>query len=239
MTSEPPNPSEGGYRPTLSPQEIERIRRWHEEAYRAALEEARIPRTFEYLGTRISVPPDVMPITSASHVLGEAVRAEVRPGDDVLDMGSGSGVNAIVAARNGARVLAVDVNPNALEATSANADRNGVASSIEVRASNVFSSVDEAFDVIVFDPPYRWFRPRDALEAAMTDENYEVLTTFFREARSHLRESGRILVGFATTGDLAYLQELIASHGFGAEVVGHLEIERDDDTVEYFAFKLI
>jgi release factor glutamine methyltransferase len=61
------------------------------------------------------VPPDVQPITGVSLVLGEAVLAEVRVGDQVLDMGTGCGVNAVLAASRAGRVLAVDVNPVARE----------------------------------------------------------------------------------------------------------------------------
>jgi release factor glutamine methyltransferase len=67
-------------------------------------------------------------------------------------------------------VVAVDVHPAAIEAARANAERNGVAERVEVRYSNVFSEVDGAFDLIVFDPPFRWFRPRDLTETAITDE---------------------------------------------------------------------
>jgi release factor glutamine methyltransferase len=227
------------YRPRLPADEIERIRRWHEQAYHDALSEAGRTRTFGYLGMTVTVPPDVMPVTSASHVLGEAVVTEILASDSVLDMGTGSGINAILAARNGARVVAVDVDQQALDATRANAARNGVASSIDVRESNLFAAVtDETFDVIVFDPPYRWFRPRDALEAAITDENYAAMTRFFREARRHLAPGGRILVGFATSGDIGYLRHLIDEARLETEVVGHLEVERDGQRVEYFAFRL-
>jgi ribosomal protein L11 methyltransferase len=51
----------------------------------------------------------------------------VRPGDAVADVGCGSGVLAVVAARLGARpVRAVDVDPEAVRATAANALANGV-----------------------------------------------------------------------------------------------------------------
>jgi release factor glutamine methyltransferase len=225
------------YRPMMSAEDEERIRRWHEQAYLDAVAGADRARTFGYLGMTVTVPPDVMPVTSASHVLGEAVVAEVDAGERVLDMGCGSGINAILAARNGAEVVAVDVNPHALESTMNNAARNGVA--VDVRASDLFDAVGgEVFDVIVFDPPYRWFPPRDALEAAITDEGYATMTRFFGQARRFLNDGGRILVGFATSGDIAYLRYLITDEGFHAEVVGHLTIGRDGHEVEYFAFRV-
>jgi len=55
----------------------------------------------------------------------------VNEGERVLDMGTGSGVNAILAATKGAQVLAVDINPRAVEAARANAQGNGVAHKVE------------------------------------------------------------------------------------------------------------
>ncbi|MGH3607044.1 MAG: methyltransferase, partial [Pseudonocardiaceae bacterium] len=46
---------------------------------------------------------------------------------------------------------------HALAVARDNALRNGVADRIEVRRSDVFSNVDGRFDLIVFDPPFRWF----------------------------------------------------------------------------------
>lgn len=107
-------------------------------------------------------------------------------------MGTGSGVNAVLAASKGADVVAVDIDPRALTAATANAQGNGVADRIDVRLSDVFSNVSETFDLIVFDPPFRCFRPRDLLEAAMTDAGYQAMTRFFRQARKH---TSRHMVG--------------------------------------------
>jgi release factor glutamine methyltransferase len=147
-------------------------------------------------------------------------------------------VNAILAASKAANVLAVDINPVALRAARANAERNGVAERVEVRYSDVFSEVGGTFDLVVFDPPFRWFRPRDMLEAAMTDEGYRAMTTFFRHLRSHLCPGGRALIFFGTSGDLGYLQQLVADCGFVSEVVAQDELTRDAWRVEYFAFRL-
>jgi release factor glutamine methyltransferase len=226
------------YVPTISPEHKEQIRRWHDRAYAEGRAEGAAEQTFDYLGTLIVVPPDVMPVTPMSHLLGEAVLAEIREGDRVLDMGTGSGVNGILAAGKGARVVAVDINPLALDAARANANRNGVADRVEVRLSNVFSAVDETFDVIVFDPPFRWFRPRDLLESAMTDEGYRAMTTFFRQVRRHLAPGGRMLIFFGTSGDLGYLERLIADEGFSSEVVAHDNLTREGWQVDYFTFRL-
>src|SRR5438270_2612530 len=151
------------FTPTLPADHVAHITYWHERAYREGRADAAADQTFEYLGTTIVVPAEVMPITPMSHLLGEAVVAEVRADDRVLDMGTGSGVNAILAARKGADVVAVDINAVALDAAAANASRNGVGDRVTVQHSDVFSTVDGRFDLIVFDPPFRWFRPRDLL----------------------------------------------------------------------------
>jgi release factor glutamine methyltransferase len=226
------------YPSTLSPEDVERLRGWHERAYHAAREEGATSQTFEHLGVTLVVPPNVMPITPFSRLLGEAVLAEVREGDRVLDMGTGSGVNAVLAATKGADVVAVDISPQALDAARHNAARNGVADRIDVHRSDVFSDVEGTFDVIVFDPPFRWFRPRDALEAALTDENYRALTTFFRQARGHLSPGGRILLFFGSSGDLDYVRALADGEGFANEVLARAELERDGRIVEYFTFRL-
>ena len=41
---------------------------------------------------------------------------------------------------------------------------------MEVRSSDVFSAVGEALDLIVFDRPFRWFKPRDLAGTVVTDE---------------------------------------------------------------------
>lgn len=234
MTSEDAVPAP--YVPTLPPADIERIRQWHERAYAAIA--TRGEQTFDYLGLTLVVPPGVQPITPTSHLLGEAVLAEAREGGRVLDMGTGCGVNAILAAARGAQVVAVDINPTAIEAARANAERNGVAERVTVRYSDVFSEVAGAFDLIVFDPPFRWFKPRDLTETAITDEGYRAMTSFFRQARRHLAPGARMLIFFGTSGDMGYLKRLMAEAGFSPAEVARLEGERDGVPVAYVTFKV-
>lgn len=180
----------------------------------------------------------MQPITPTSYLPAQAVLSETRQGDRVLDMGTGCGVNAILAATRGAQVVAVDVNPKAVTAARANADRNGVAKRIQVRHSDVFSAVDEAFDLIVFDLPFRRFKPRDLAETAITDEGYRAMTSFFRQARRHLTPGARMLIFFGTSGDMGYLKRLMAEEGFSWAEVAQLQGDRDGVPVDYATFKV-
>ncbi|GAA3588764.1 hypothetical protein GCM10022222_86440 [Amycolatopsis ultiminotia] len=226
------------YTPMVTEEHAKRIRQWHENAYNTGKAEAGPGQTVTYLGRTLVIPPEVMPITGVSYLLGEAVLAEVHESDRVLDMGTGSGVNAIMAASQAVDVLAVDINPDAVEAARRNAERNGVADRVEVRHSDVFSDVGGEFDLIVFDPPFRWFSPRDQFEAAITDENYRAMTEFFGAAKRHLTPTGRMLIFFGTSGDLDYLKHLADQEGFRTEVIAQASLEKDGWRVDYFTFRL-
>ncbi len=67
----------------------------------------------------------------------ELLSERVRPGDDVLDLGTGSGILAIAAARLGARrVLALDIDPAVLEVTAENVAAHGVAGVVQPAAGS-------------------------------------------------------------------------------------------------------
>jgi release factor glutamine methyltransferase len=103
---------------------------------------------------RLITPPGVFRPRSDSWLLAEALRGEVRPGASVLDLCTGSGLLAVIAARQGAgRVVAVDISRRALATARLNAALNHVR--IEVRRGDLFDPIgDERFDLIVSNPPY-------------------------------------------------------------------------------------
>jgi ribosomal protein L11 methyltransferase len=75
--------------------------------------------------------------------------ARLRGGQTVLDLGCGSGVLSISAAKLGAkRVTAIDVRDVAVETTLANASRNGVAEVIEA-STDPIGQLRRQFDVVV------------------------------------------------------------------------------------------
>jgi release factor glutamine methyltransferase len=222
------------YRSRFSPERTAALREWHERAYRELAEAGE--RRLAYLGLDLVVPAGVFAPTPTSDLLGRALIDEVRPGDRVLDMGTGSGVNAILAARAGADAVGVDVNPAAVEAARANAERNGVTARFAV--SDVFSAVEGDHDLVVIDPPFRWFAPRDLTEAAIADEGYAALRRFFAGVPDRLRPGGRVLLFFGTSGDQDHVLGLAAEAGFTVRVVAMRELARGSATITYSTFRL-
>jgi release factor glutamine methyltransferase len=221
----------------MSAERAERLRAWHDAAYRPGRDPHKVTR-FDYLGRVLDIPETVQPIFPVSHLLGECVLEEVRETDRVLDMGTGSGVNAILAASKAREVVAVDVSPDAVRAARHNAELNGVADRVTVRESDLFEQVEGTFDLIVFDPPFRWFAPRDMAERATTDEDYRTLAAFFEQVSGRLAPGGRLLVFFGTSGDIDYLRHLIDRAGFAREELRSLSGDRDGEPVTYCTFRL-
>lgn len=77
-----------------------------------------------------------------------------RHGARALDVGTGNGVHALLAARHHEQVVATDVNPRAIAFTEINAALNGIAN-VETRSGSLFDPVaGERFDLITCNAPY-------------------------------------------------------------------------------------
>ncbi|MEU6091623.1 HemK2/MTQ2 family protein methyltransferase [Streptomyces sp. NPDC047085] len=114
--------------------------------------------TIEYLTAaprfRGWVPPGVYRPQTDTGLLSRAMRREcITSRTEVLDLGTGSGVLAVEAARMGARVTAVDISWRALAAAWCNALLNGQL--VRVRHGDlVYAVPGRRFDLVVTNPPY-------------------------------------------------------------------------------------
>lgn len=140
----------------------------------------------------VSESPEVYAPAEDSYLLLKVV--EVRPGQTLLDMGCGTGLIGLHAAKLGAVVTASDINPHAVELARRNAARNEL--KLEVVESDLFEKVSGEFDVICFNPPYLPSDPGPSswIERAWSGgtEGSEVSERFLDQAWRHLVPGGRI-----------------------------------------------
>lgn len=91
-----------------------------------------------------------------AHALQQFFQSEdAVPVRRAVDIGCGAGPGAILIAQAypEAEVIAVDINPRALDFTRANAYLAGI-DDLQIRQSNLLDGVDGQFDLIVANPPY-------------------------------------------------------------------------------------
>jgi HemK-related putative methylase len=159
----------------------------------------KIPRTGEFF---------------ASQIDGTLVKADY----DVLDMGTGSGVCAVFAARHARRVVAVDINAAAVRCAEINARLNRLEHKIDARLGDLFAPVAaERFDLVLFNPPFIRAAPRDDRDRAWRSS--DVAERFTAGLGAHLKAGGSALVLLSTFGDgLVFLKEFRA-HGYGISVL--------------------
>ena len=101
-------------------------------------------------------PPWVSDAQADARAFAQVVIGQVRPGQRVLDLGTGTGLLAVCLAKLGHEVVATDLSAAAVQTALANAVRNQV--SFDCYRSDLLESVNGRFDLIAFNPPYN-FRP--------------------------------------------------------------------------------
>lgn len=153
-----------------------------------------------------------------TRLLAEATRETVAAGDRVLDVGTGSGFVAAVAAEAGADVVGVDINPHAC----AQARRQGVPT---VRGDLTLPFRDGVFDLVLFNPPYLPTAPGEAgddwLERALSggEDGRAVVEPFLDDVCRVLAPGGVVLLLVSSLTGIDEVTDFAAERGLDATEV--------------------
>jgi release factor glutamine methyltransferase len=144
-------------------------------------------------------------------------------GKHVVDVGTGSGILALAAARAGAgTVIATDINPNAALTAAENARANGVGDRVSALCSNLLSALapQPLFDVILSSPPKHAGEPCDLADRGWhAGPHYRDIAALFDQSRERLKPGGRLYVMISSDSDLDLLGRLIDQARFRARPV--------------------
>lgn len=149
---------------------------------------------------------------------------EIKEGQSVLEIGTGSGIVAMYASRLTDKITVTDINFDACELARKNFEDNNI-ENIEILFGNLFEPVkNRKFDVILFNTPYLPTEDGDVIDDTL---NYafdgglngrKVIDLFLNEVGNHLNDGGIVqLIQSSLSGNEETLEKLDRL-GFIAEI---------------------
>ena len=176
----------------------------------------------EYKGIVIYTHPEVYEPAEDTFLLAENL--DIQRKDEVLEIGTGTGLITIYAAQRTRKVVATDINEHAIKCALKNTITNRTYN-IELRKGNLFEPVEgEKFDLILFNTPYlptsEDEKLNEELNAAFDGgiEGRDTIDAFIEQVKDYLNEGGRVQLVQSSLSDnektLTKLEEL----GFEAEI---------------------
>ena len=159
----------------------------------------------------------------------ELLAKHVNPSQDseVLDMGCGSGIISIIAARNGAKVTASDLNQSAFKNTQLNAAQHQVR--VKTVQSDLFQNLPDKYDYVYFNPPYvpseaedeklRQKHPQLSKAWDGGEQGRQVIREFIKQLPKHLKKNGQCLLVVSSKNDLHWALDQLSKHNMTARVI--------------------
>lgn len=179
-------------------------------------------RTVHAAGFRLRVRPTVFHprFFLSSEYFVEFLDGLDLSGKSVADIGTGSGILALAAARAGAaEVLALDINPHAALSALENARANGFGERVTAACANLLAALPARplFDVILSSPPKHAGEPRDLADRGWhAGPQYRDVAALFKQASERLKPDGRLYVMVSSDSDLDLFGRLINEAGLHA-----------------------
>jgi HemK-related putative methylase len=173
-------------------------------------------------GVPILVTPSVFNpkrMRTGEFLVSQLDSSRIGPEAEVLDMGTGSGVCAVFAARHARRVVAVDINASAVRCARINALLNR-AEGLDVRHGDLFDPVaGERFDLILFNPPFKTGEASNDRDRAWRANGLG--ERFAEGLERHLKPGGAALLLLSTFGDAQVFLEPLRRGGHGISPLAH------------------
>ena len=180
-----------------------------------------------YYGLKLKLHPQVYEPAEDTFLLAENLA--VGENDIALDVGTGTGLIALLMARKASHVLGVDINPIAVELAEENARLNGI-ENVEFRLSDLFENVSGKFDVITFNAPYLPGEPEEPIDLALVGgkTGREVLDRFITGAQDYLKPGGTVQIVQSSITGVEETLDRLEEAGLAAKVAAKRHVFFED-----------
>ena len=178
-------------------------------------------RPYRYKDIRLDIPPQVFHpgFFFSTQLLLQYMNGLQLAGKRILELGCGSGLIAIAAAKRGAVVTATDINPFAVEALRTASSKNGV--TLRILESDLFKNIPPTnFDIILINPPYYKQTPVTAKDHAWyCGEQGEYFEGLFRSLAGYTHPGSEVLMVLFDGCDIPMIEGFAAANDFGMALV--------------------
>jgi release factor glutamine methyltransferase len=183
-----------------------------------------------YFGITIKQCKQVYSPAEDTLLLAETI--DSKPDEEVLDMGTGTGLLGLIAARKGGNVLAVDINDVAVKCANENAGLNNVKNFI-AKKSDIFSNINGCFNLIIFNPPYlptEREEPKDEISSAWDGgrSGRVVIDRFLWDVKEYLVEEGRILMLGSSLSNYKKTVEILEKQNFDISILASKKLDFEE-----------
>jgi len=176
----------------------------------------------DYNGIHYETHPEVYEPAEDTFLFAENLQVERR--DRVLEIGTGTGIIAIIVSRKCSTVTATDINPQALDCAAKNIITNK-AYNVELRKGDLFEPLPgEKYDLILFNTPYlptsEEERVDDELDAAWDggEDGRKVINRFLDDLKDHLKPGGKVQLVQSSLADIDQTLKKLKDMGINASV---------------------
>jgi len=172
------------------------------------------PRYYRYKEIKVTVLPDVFfpHFTISTKLLLQFLGKKNLSGKSLLELGCGTGIISVMAAKKGSQVSASDVNPAAIENTQLNAKNNLV--EVITYLSDIFTNIPaQQFDFIIINPPYYPKAPQNmAEEAWYCGEDFEYFEKLFSSILPWFHINSHVLMILSEDCQIARINDIAAKN---------------------------
>lgn len=153
-----------------------------------------------------------------------AENLDIKRTDEVLEIGTGTGLITVVAAQKSRKVVATDINKHAVECALKNIIANRTYN-VELKEGNLFEPVEgEKFDLILFNTPYLPTDENEKLDGEVNAafdgglEGRETIDHFIEQIKDYLKENGRVQLVQSSLSDNEKTLKKLEELGFDASI---------------------
>ena len=187
-------------------------------------------RKYTYHGTTVTVLPGVFHpglFYSTKFLIDHLAKQELS-NTSFLELGCGTGLISVIAAKAGASVTASDLNSKAIQNVELNAKQNQVV--VRSIHSDLFDGIKkQTFDWIIINPPYYARRPEtDEGLAWYCGENFEYFQKLFTSLGQYIDDHSRVIMVLTKGSAVSEIERIGKGHHFDFTIIEENKVFFDE-----------